>query len=106
MRAFVLENVRVCNLKCEDCPTVYADGYPGGVMSYELFKRVLDNLSPQIFPNCALTGWGEPLLDRGYFEKLELLKKRGYLVGSTTNCTFIEEEVESGGRDDDVDVKI
>ncbi len=88
----IIENARTCNLRCRACPTVYAQGYPAGVMSRRVFERTIDHISPRLFPRCGLTGWGETFLDPRYFQRLAELKKRGYYVGSTTNLTLVDEE--------------
>lgn len=93
MNIIAIENSRSCNFRCLNCPTSYSANYPAGFMSMKIFSDILANLSPEIFPNCALTGWGEPLLDPTYFKKLALLKKKGYLVGSTTNLSLLNEEI-------------
>src|SRR6056297_1110813 len=85
----VIENSANCNLKCPACPTRYARDYPRQFMDMKTFHRILDNISPQTFPQCALMGWGEPLLDPLYCQKLLSLKHEGYYVGSTTNCTLL-----------------
>lgn len=95
LQTIVVENTRSCNLRCRDCPTVYAEDYPAGFMAFDVFQRVTANISPQIFPNCALTGWGEPLLDPDYFLKLKHLKRLGFKVGSTTNFTLVTQDVVS-----------
>lgn len=64
---------------------MYAKNYPMQAMSMETFYRICAHISPEIFPKCGLIGWGEPFLDPGYFEKLRHLKRKGYIVGSTTS---------------------
>ncbi len=88
----VIENSANCNLHCEACPTVHAYNYPKKFMSQETFNQIIQNISPHQFPRCALMGWGEPLLDPLYQERLLLLKKRGYIVGSTSNLTLLTEK--------------
>lgn len=87
----VIENTRCCNIKCKHCPVWYARNYPGSFMSMETFERILNHLDMKI-EGIALTGWGEPLLDPSFFEKLSRLKRRGFIVGTTTNLTLMDIE--------------
>jgi len=92
MNIVVLENTRSCNLRCRACPTVYAKNYPAGFMTWETFEQILEHISPSIFPNCALTGWGEPMLDKKFFDRLIRLKKKGFAVGTTSNTLLLSQE--------------
>ncbi len=88
----VIENSADCNLRCPACPTVYAPDYPRKIMPMDLFEKILSHISTEYFSKCALMGWGEPLLDSTYFVKLNLLKKKGFFVGSTSNFTLLDSE--------------
>jgi len=89
----VIENSACCNLRCKACPTVYAPDYPRTFMKPEVFDRIMQHINPDIIPKCALMGWGEPLLDPLYFERLKKLKQAGYLVGTTSNLILLNEEM-------------
>ena len=101
--AIVIENSADCNLKCPACPTRHTTSYPGQYMEDDIFERILGNISPKLYPNCALMGWGEPLLDPSYFQKLLSLKKLGFYVGSTTNGTLLTEKMIAGIIDHGLD---
>jgi len=92
MNAIVLENARVCNLRCAACPTTHAVGYPAGFMTMATFRRILEHIDRSVFPQCGLTGWGETFLDPNYFAKLRLLKNRGYYVGCTSNAILLDRQ--------------
>jgi len=92
MKLIVIENTRSCVLKCECCPTVVAKSYPGGFMSMDVFYKVMDNVS-SLYSNCVLSGWGEPFLDKNYFDKLSYLKAKGFKVGSTTNLLLLNKDI-------------
>ena len=89
--AVVVEPIRACNLKCKMCPTVYVEDYPKGIMPMNLFEKILNDLVDMGEKECALTGWGEPLMDPFFFKRLNMLKERGFFVGTTTNATFLTE---------------
>lgn len=92
LNAIVLENARVCNLRCAACPTTHAVDYPAGFMEMATFRSILEHIDPSIFPQCGLTGWGETFLDPNYFAKLRLLKNRGYYVGCTSNAVLLDRQ--------------
>lgn len=93
LKTIVIENSANCNLRCPACPTFHARHYPRAFMSMETFNKILDHITPKLFPQCALMGWGEPLLDPTYIDKLEGLKTFGYRVGSTVNLTLLDLEM-------------
>ncbi|OEU68754.1 MAG: hypothetical protein BA864_14330 [Desulfuromonadales bacterium C00003093] len=104
LKTVVVENTRSCNLRCKICPTVYARNFPAGFMDMETFHMILDHISPTIFPECALMGWGEPFLDPKYFDKLDHLKRTGYAVGSATNATLLTRDLILGLQDSGLDL--
>lgn len=92
-RVVVIETVRDCNLRCKACPTVYARDFPQGIMDMESFRRIADNAADAGFKMFGVTGWGEPLMDPEYREKMRYLKRKGLIVGSTTNSLLLTEEL-------------
>lgn len=98
-----IENSANCNLRCQACPTVYAKNYPGKFMSMETFKRICENMPPDIFPKRALVGYGEPFLDPLYFEKLRYLKRSNYRVGSASNFCLFDQDVTNNIIDSGLD---
>jgi len=62
----------ICQLRCPLCPTGQgAKGRSKGVMKFEEFKRVADEMAPYLY-EIDLNNWGEPFLNR------DLIKMVGY----------------------------
>jgi radical SAM protein with 4Fe4S-binding SPASM domain len=82
-----LETTNRCNLLCTTCPRTYADLEPEADMSWDLFRRIVDQV-----PNIArvvLHGVGEPMLVKELPRMVRYLKARGAYVLFNTNGTVL-----------------
>jgi len=82
-----LETTNRCNLLCTTCPRTYADLEPEADMSWDLFRRIVDQV-----PNIArvvLHGVGEPMLVKELGRMVRYLKARGAYVLFNTNGTVL-----------------
>ena len=82
-----LETTNRCNLLCTTCPRTYADLEPEADMSWDLFRRIVDQV-----PNIArvvLHGVGEPMLVKELARMVRYLKARGAYVLFNTNGTVL-----------------
>jgi radical SAM protein with 4Fe4S-binding SPASM domain len=82
-----LETTNRCNLLCTTCPRTYADLEPEADMSWDLFRRIVDQV-----PNIArvvLHGVGEPMLVKDLPRMVSYLKARGAYVLFNTNGTVL-----------------
>lgn len=97
-----IETVRSCNAKCTMCPLNYAQSeleIKRGVMSEKDFKIIIDKFIPYApkIKFVSLIGIGEPLLDKGLFEKIKYLKKRGFRnTAIATNADLLNEKKQAG----------
>ena len=101
-----VEPVGQCNLECRMCPVAYrgdggrgVKGKPPAFMSFETFRRVLDQF-PAI-EELHLQGMGEPFLHPHLVDMIRYAAGRGIAVSTNTNLTAlsgrrIEELVRSG----------
>jgi MoaA/NifB/PqqE/SkfB family radical SAM enzyme len=83
-----LEVTNRCNLLCETCPRTFEALEPPADMSWELFRRIVDQL-----PNIArvvLHGVGEPMLVKTLSRMVRYLKDRGTYVLFNTNGTLMQ----------------
>jgi len=56
------------------CPTGRGDmNRPKGVMDFNLFKRIIDEMGPHV-KVVVLHIWGEPLLDEKIFDRIKYAK--------------------------------
>jgi MoaA/NifB/PqqE/SkfB family radical SAM enzyme len=78
-----------CNLKCTMCEISYWTEKGGDLKAGNLQKMV-DHL-PKL-KRVDLTGVGEALMNRGFFNALELLKARGVYVTLNDNFTLMNEK--------------
>jgi len=82
-----LETTNRCNLLCTTCPRTYASLEPEADMSWELFRRIVDQM-----PNIArvvLHGVGEPMLVKDLPRMIRHLKARGAHVLFNSNGTML-----------------
>ncbi len=78
-----------CNSRCMMCPPIVHSGKD--IMSFELFKKICDESRNLGVEKMILTG-GEPLLDKGLFEKVKYAKKIGFrYIHMFTNGSLLNE---------------
>jgi radical SAM protein with 4Fe4S-binding SPASM domain len=73
-----------CNLHCSLCPVGPGLGRPQGMMAFETFTKILDEVGDYIF-TLLFWGWGEPFLNPRAFEMIAYAKAKGVKVISSTN---------------------
>lgn len=83
------ESSTLCNLKCVMCPLTQGLSRKRGVLKFENFKKVYDEIK---VPYLNLTGLGEPLLNPEIFKIIRYARKKGSLVKLDTNATLLSEE--------------
>jgi MoaA/NifB/PqqE/SkfB family radical SAM enzyme len=84
-----LETTNRCNLLCTTCPRTYEELEPPADMSWDLFRRIVDQL-PRI-ERAVLHGVGEPMLVKRLPDMVRYLKDRGTYVLFNTNGTVLNE---------------
>jgi radical SAM protein with 4Fe4S-binding SPASM domain len=83
----------VCNLNCVLCPTGQNDGgREKGLLSLELFKKVMDECGPYLW-EVELYNWGEPFLNRKLFEMVRYSKIYKVKVGISTNLNHFNDTI-------------
>jgi MoaA/NifB/PqqE/SkfB family radical SAM enzyme len=85
-----LEITNRCNLLCETCPRTFEDLESPADMSWELFRRIVDQFD--VLPRAVLHGVGEPMLVRNLPRMVRYLKDRGAYVLFNTNGTLLTEK--------------
>jgi len=80
-----IEPTTSCNLRCPECPTgMQSLSRPKGTMSLELYRSILDKLSPNLF-YLTLYFQGEPLLNPCFSEMVRIARNRRIFVATSTN---------------------
>jgi MoaA/NifB/PqqE/SkfB family radical SAM enzyme len=82
-----LETTNRCNLLCTTCPRTYAELEPPADMSFDLFRRIVDQV-PDV-QRAVLHGVGEPMLVKELPRMVRYLKERGVYVLFNTNGTVL-----------------
>ena len=83
------ESSAVCNLKCIMCPLTSGLKRKSGVLKFENFKKVYDEIQVSYL---NLTGLGEPLMNPEIFKIIRYARKKGSLVKLDTNGTLLNKE--------------
>lgn len=85
-----VESTNGCNADCIMCPS-RTTGRKVGIMDFEIFKKIVDECSQYRLRYFGLHLFGEPLLDKGIFRKVEYAKKNGIAnVGFFTNGSLLD----------------
>lgn len=82
-----IEISTICNYRCVFCPHSTLKRKKE-IMSLSLFKEVVNKL-PENITTITLSGMGESFMDKGIFDKIKILKDRGYIVNILTNGSAI-----------------
>jgi MoaA/NifB/PqqE/SkfB family radical SAM enzyme len=85
-----LEVTNRCNLLCETCPRTFEALEPPADMSFDLFRRIVDQVPG--LQRAVLHGVGEPMLVRELPDMIRYLKARGVYVLFNTNGTLLREK--------------
>jgi radical SAM protein with 4Fe4S-binding SPASM domain len=88
-----IEPSALCNLKCSLCPVSLGLKRPQGLMAFETFTKVLDEVGDYLF-TLLFWGWGEPFLNPRAFDMIAYARAKGVKVISSTNGhLFTREEL-------------
>lgn len=95
-----VESTNLCNARCTTC-TRDIMTRPKGVMDMNLFKKIIDECGLHKIRSIHLHNFGEPLLDRGIFEKIRYASEKGLKTRLFSNLSILDDEkakllVESG----------
>ncbi|MBF0343686.1 MAG: SPASM domain-containing protein [Nitrospirae bacterium] len=89
-----VETTNICNLSCAYCydgRRVPAEGERGfGRMSFEGFKRLIDEVGPYLF-KINLYGFGEPFLDPQTIDMISYATSHNVGVGVSSNMNFTDD---------------
>lgn len=84
-----IETNNTCNLHCSHCPTNTSMRRSKGIMSWELYRQIID-LNPGL-KRVYLTNWGEPLLHPQIIDMINYAHQKRKLIAITTNATLLDE---------------
>lgn len=87
-----IEPTTSCNLRCPECPSgLRSFTRPTGMLQQELFRKVIDELSPTL---SFLTFYfqGEPYLHPQFLDMVGYASSKGIYTATSTNAHFLDEE--------------
>jgi radical SAM protein with 4Fe4S-binding SPASM domain len=89
-----VENTNLCNARCVICPREKMNRAQG-VMPMALFRKIIDECASQgCVRRVNIQGYGEPLLDPEFCEKVRYAKSKGMPVTYTvTNASILTEKL-------------
>jgi sulfatase maturation enzyme AslB (radical SAM superfamily) len=91
-----IESTNICNAKCVFCPRDEMNRRQG-VMSMELFRKIVDECAALGITHVRVHNYGEPFLDRHLVDKVRYAKEKGIReVGMISNGSLITEKVARG----------
>ena len=91
-----IESTNICNAKCVFCPRDEMHRKQG-VMSFDLFRKIVDECAALGITHVRVHNYGEPFMDRQLVEKVRYAKQKGIKeVGMISNGSLITEQVARG----------
>ena len=91
-----IESTNICNAKCVFCPRDEMHRRQG-IMSFELFRKIVDECAALGITHVRVHNYGEPFIDRQLVEKVRYAKQKGIKeVGMISNGSLITEQVARG----------
>ena len=86
-----IETVLTCNAVCTMC--VHSEKKMVGVMDRELFRRLIAELAQWGVEEVGLSIYGEPLIDKYWRERLEIVRAAGLRFRFFSNASMLTEEL-------------
>jgi len=90
IQGIIIEPTNLCNLHCRHCTPQGLPNEKKGYMSFELFKKILDD-NPQI-TGLILTRNGEPMLHPHIFDMIAYAHRKNIYVILYTNGMLLDDE--------------
>ena len=89
----MIENTNSCNANCIFCPHKIMKR-KRGVMSMDLYKRIINDCVEEKIDFVTVYGFGEPLLDRDFIKRLKYAKTKGIKrLTTNTNAMYLTENI-------------
>lgn len=88
----IIENTNICNADCCFCPHKYMLRKTGNI-PMDLFRKLIDQCRQLKINYITVYGFGEPLLDKYFFDRIIYAKTRGIKrVTTNTNAMFLDKD--------------
>lgn len=86
-----IETVLTCNAKCVMC--VHSERRMVGIMDMDLFRRMIDELAAWGCQDVCLSIYGEPMVDRRWLERVEIVRAAGMRYSFFSNASMLTESI-------------
>jgi MoaA/NifB/PqqE/SkfB family radical SAM enzyme len=83
-----IETTLDCNSRCIMC--AHSTQEMHGTMTKELFEKIIDDCHRNKISTVELCGYGEPLLDKYFFDRVKYLRKYNMNYGFFTNGSLLD----------------
>jgi radical SAM protein with 4Fe4S-binding SPASM domain len=95
LTSLIIEPTNTCNLRCTFCFVTEGMNRDEGFMSFDLFKKVIDD-SPDLEHLC-MHNWGEPLLHKDIFRMFDYAHRAGvrHIVMNTNGTLLTDQMIDS-----------
>lgn len=89
---YIVETCNICNLKCPHCVSGRGElKHPRELMSGELWRRIIDQISPYAFL-ADMFNWGEPMLHPGLWEMVHYAQSQNVGVRISSNLNRLDSQ--------------
>jgi MoaA/NifB/PqqE/SkfB family radical SAM enzyme len=90
----IIDVTNSCNLRCPVCPVTFAMHRPRGLMTMEIFKRIIDDFVPEKRkPAIYFNFSGEPTLNKALPDMIAYADRGGHETFVSTNATKLSEKL-------------
>lgn len=86
-----IETVLTCNAKCTMC--VHSERKMVGVMTMDLFRRLVDQAAEWGIPSVCLSIYGEPMVDKRWLERVQYVRAAGLTYNFFSNASMLTPEL-------------
>jgi MoaA/NifB/PqqE/SkfB family radical SAM enzyme len=85
--SIIVETSLTCNARCKMC--VHSERPMVGIMSKPLFEKIVRDILELGVEQIAMSGYGEPLMDPHWLERIRLLRANGLKYDFITNASLM-----------------
>lgn len=86
-----IETILTCNALCLMCG--HGTANMSGMMDMDLYEKIIEDCRRNNIKNVGLSIYGEPLLDKYFFKRVELLKKYQITYSISTNASLLNADI-------------
>lgn len=94
MKQITLETTNICNAKCIPCPRE-SYTFKKEIMDWNLFTKIINDASNYDIELIEATGFGDPLLDKLFFERCKYIKEKlpNTKIYITSTCNSMTDNI-------------